>query len=153
MFPDPTGIHTLLQFPEPVSEFSAACVLPLAGCRISAGFPSPAADYIEAGLDIGQYLIRNKTSTFVFTVEGSSMIGARIFDGDKLVVDRSIDAKHGHVVVAVVNGEFTVKRLYNRAGIVELRPENPAYPTIRCLDFDDVEVWGVVTGVLRKFLV
>jgi DNA polymerase V len=153
MFSDPTNTRTLLQFPEPLSEFPAACVLPLAGCRISAGFPSPAADYIDAGLDIGKYLIRNKISTFVFTVEGNSMTGARIFDGDKLVVDRSIDARHRHIVVAVVNGEFTVKRLYNRAGVVELRPENPAYPAIQCKDFDDVQVWGVVTGVLRKFLV
>ena len=131
----------------------AACVVPLAGERLAAGFPSPATDYVEASLDIGDYLVRNKQATFVFTVEGASMVGAHIFDGDKLVVDRSIEARHGHIVVAVVNGEFTVKRLYCHGGVVELRPENLAYPVLRCRDFDDVRIWGVVTGVLRKFSV
>ena len=80
--------------------------------RIPAGFPSPADEYAESTLDLNTYLIRNKVSTFFFRVIGDSMTGANIHDGDLLVVDRSIEPKHGHIVLAVINNEHTVKRLY-----------------------------------------
>lgn len=118
--------------------------------KIPAGFPSPASDYIEAGLDLNAYLIAHKASTFVFQVKGDSMSGIGILDGDKLTVDRSIEPRHKHIIVAVLNNEFTVKRLYRWGGVVELRAENPAYRPIRCKDFEEIQVWGVVTGVLRK---
>ncbi|SFI72934.1 DNA polymerase V [Nitrosomonas sp. Nm34] len=89
----------------------AVCTLPLLQYRISAGFPSPAEGYAEKGLDINDYLVRNKASTYFFRVVGDSMVGARIHDGDMLVVDCSIKPKHGHIVLAVVNNEYTVKRL------------------------------------------
>jgi DNA polymerase V len=125
---------------------------PLFRSQVTAGFPSPAGDYIDKGLDLNTYLVRNKAATFFFRVQGNSMIGAPIHDGDLLVVDRSIQAKHGHIVLAVVDSEYTVKRLYKRAGVIELRAENPAYSPIRFLDGQEMQVWGVVVGTVCKFI-
>jgi DNA polymerase V len=125
--------------------------LPLDGVKVSAGFPSPAADYEDARLDINDYLVRNPVSTFFFTVQGDSMQGAEIFDGDVLVVDRSVRARHGHVVIAFVNGERLVKRLYRRAGRVALVAENPRYPALEIREGMELEVWGVVTGKFKRF--
>jgi DNA polymerase V len=147
---DTIADHSLIQQFDTLAAMLTQLTIPLAGHRIAAGFPSPASDYLESSLDFNTYLVSNKAATFVFTVEGNSMTGAHIFDGDKLVVDRSIDARHNHIVVAVVNSEYTVKRLFMRGGVNELRAENPLYPPIRCNDFDDMHIWGVVTGVLRK---
>ena len=125
--------------------------LPLDGVKISAGFPSPAADYEDARLDINEYLVRNPVSTFFFAVQGDSMQGAEIFDGDILVVDRSVRAVHGHVVIAFINGERLVKRLHRRAGRVALVAENPLYPALEIQDGMELEVWGVVTGKFKRF--
>ena len=125
--------------------------LPLDGVKVSAGFPSPAADYEDKRLDINEYLVRNPVSTFFFAVQGDSMQGAEIFDGDILVVDRSIRARHGHIVVAFINGERLVKRLYNRAGRTALIAENAAYPSIEVRDGMELEVWGVVVGKFKRF--
>jgi len=126
------------------------CALPLDSGRLSAGFPSPAADYEDRQLDINTYLVRNPVSTFFFPVEGRSMEGAEIFAGDVLVVDRSIPARHGHIVVAFVHGERLVKRLYHRAGRVALVAENPAYPPIEIREGLDLVVWGVVIGKFKR---
>lgn len=106
---------------------------------------------MERGLDLNEFMVRNQAATFYFRVQGDSMTGARIFDGDLLVVDRSVEPKHGHVVLAVVNGEYTVKRLHRRGGKIELHPENAAYRPMRLRDGEELQVWGVVTGVLRRF--
>ena len=90
--------------------------LPVDSIKISAGFPSPAADYEESRLDINEYLVRNPVSTFFFPVQGDSMEGAEIFDGDILVVDKSVRPRHGHIVVAFVDGLRLVKRLYRLYG-------------------------------------
>jgi DNA polymerase V len=127
------------------------CRLPLLLQRVPAGFPSPADEYAEAALDLNTYLVRNKTATFFFRVIGDSMTGAHIHDGDLLVVDRSIEPRHGHIVMAVINSEYTVKRLYNLNGVIELRAENPAYPPIRFREHDELQVWGVVTGAVSRF--
>lgn len=127
------------------------CRLPLLLQRIPAGFPSPADEYAETALDLNTYLVRNQTATFFFRVIGDSMTGAHIHDGDLLVVDRSIEPRHGHIVLAVVNSEYTVKRLHNLNGIIELRAENPAYPPIRFREHDELQVWGVVTGAVSRF--
>jgi DNA polymerase V len=119
--------------------------------RISAGFPSPAADYTEEELDLNTYLVRNKPATFMFSVKGDSMVGASIEDGDKVVVDRALNPKHNDIVVAVLNGEYTIKRLFKHMGRVELRPENPAYQPIKFKDGSELEVWGVVVGVVRRY--
>jgi DNA polymerase V len=119
--------------------------------RMSAGFPSPAGDYMEEGLDLNDYLVRNPPATFMFEVKGDSMIGASIEDGDKVVVDRSLTPKHNDIVVAVVEGEYTIKRLFRHMGRVELRPENPDYASIVFSDGAELQVWGVVVGVVRRY--
>lgn len=129
------------------------CHLPLLLNRVPAGFPSPADEYAETALDLNTYLIRNKTATFFFRVIGDSMTGANIHDGDLLVVDRSIEPKHGHIVLAVINNEYTVKRLYSLNGVIELHAENPAYAPIRFQEHDELQVWGVVTGAVSRFAV
>ena len=123
---------------------------PLSLDRISAGFPSPADDYIETALDLNTYLIRNPAATFMVRVSGDSMTGAGISDGDVLVVDRSEQPAHGKIVVAVLDGELTVKRLVMKGGRTQLAPENPRYQPITVAEGQDLHVWGVVSGVVRK---
>ena len=94
-----------------------------------AGFPSPAADHTQERIDLNKQLIRNKDATYIFRVKGDSMVGVGIYEGDALLVDRSMDPKHNHIVVAQLNNEFTVKRLYRRGGVVKLVAESPIYPT------------------------
>ena len=125
--------------------------LPLGAVKVSAGFPSPAADYEDRRLDINEYLVRNPVSTFFFAVEGDSMEGAEIFDGDILVVDKSVRPRHGHIVVAFVDGQRLVKRLFRRAGRVALVAENPNYPTLDIREGQELEVWGVVVGKFKRF--
>jgi len=143
--------RTLLQVPEIVEQNPGASEIRLLAHRVSAGFPSPAADYAEDGLDLNDYLIRNKPATFMFTVRGDSMIGASIEEGDKVLVDRALTPKSRDIIVAVVDGEYTIKRLYKYRGRVELRPENPNYPPIVLKDGADLHIWGVVVGVVRRY--
>lgn len=126
-------------------------LLPFDGVKVSAGFPSPAADYEDARLDINEYLVRNPVSTFFFAVQGDSMQGAEIFDGDILVVDRSVRARHGHIVIAFINGERLVKRLHRRGRRVALVAENSLYPPLEIQDGMELEVWGVVVGKFKRF--
>ena len=118
--------------------------------RISAGFPSPADDYMESALDLNAYLVRNPAATFMVRVGGDSMAGAGIADGDLLVVDRSEEAVHGKIVVAVLDGELTVKRLHLRNGARRLVPENPRYKPLRIEPGQELQIWGVVTGVVKR---
>ena len=123
--------------------------IPLYGVGVSAGFPSPADDYIEQKLDLNRYLIQRPSATFFVRASGDSMIGAGIHDGDILVVDRSLEAKDGKVVVVALDGELTVKRLHQAKGKLQLMPENPKYQPITVKDFSDLHVWGVVTNVIH----
>jgi DNA polymerase V len=125
--------------------------LPLFSNRIPAGFPSPADDHVEDRIDLNEELIRNPPATFMIRVEGNSMIDANIFAGDILIVDRSIEARDSHVIVAVVDGKFTVKRLSMKRGKVRLLPENPdpSYQPIEFKDGQELVVWGVVTNVIH----
>jgi len=125
--------------------------LPLDAGKVSAGFPSPAADYEDKRLDINEYLVRNPVSTFFFPVQGESMQGAEIFDGDILVVDKSVRPRHGHIVVAFVNGERLVKRLYRRAGRIALMAENASFLPLEIQEGMELEVWGVVVGKFKRF--
>ena len=148
----PISHPTVSQQPKPVAELTAACVVPMFVSRVAAGFPSPATDYMQDGLDLNEYLVQHKAASFLFEVKGDSMKNAGIMDGDKVVVDRSIEPRHGKIVIAVVEGEFTIKRLYRRAGRIELRPDNPAYPVISIAPDVQLEVWGVVVGALRRYI-
>ena len=123
--------------------------LPIFWGRLPAGFPSPADDYIEGKLDITKYLVKHPAATFYVRVSGDSMIGAGIHSGDVLVVDRSLEAKSGNVIVAALDGELTVKRLYQKNGLLRLLPENPEYQPIEIQLQQSFEIWGVVTNVIH----
>lgn len=125
--------------------------LSVAACSVSAGFPSPAEDHAEPRLDLTEILITHPQATFLLRVSGESMHGAGIFDGDLLVVNRAIKPRHGQVVVAVVDGEFTVKYLHDRNGRVKLKAANPTYPDIVPGESQTIEVWGVVTASVKRF--
>ena len=121
--------------------------------RISAGFPSPADDYIENNLSLSELLIRNHLSTFLMKTSGDSMIDVGINDGDILVVDRSIEAKNRDIVIAILEGNLTVKRLlFKTNGLVVLKSENIAYKDIKIPESTDLEIWGVVTSVIHQFI-
>jgi DNA polymerase V len=120
--------------------------------RVSAGFPSPAGDYLEKGLDLNELMVPRPSATFYIRVHGPSMNGAGIFHGDILAVDRSVDAVSGRIVVASINGEFLVKELDKPArGAVRLLPHNPDFEPIVVKEGDEVHVFGVVIGVIRKY--
>jgi len=122
--------------------------IPIYGDTISAGFPSPAADYIESGIDLVSHLIPHPSSTYTLRVAGDSMINAGILDGSYLLVDFSLHPEHGDIVVANIGGEFTVKRLVTHP-VVQLLAENPAYPPIKIYDADGLEIVGVVISVIN----
>ena len=115
---------------------------------VPAGFPSPAADYIEETIDLNKHLITRPSATLLVRVQGDSMKDAAIPPGALLVVDRSITASSGHIIIAVVNGEFTVKRLIRTHAGVFLAPENPNYKSIHIKDGMEMSVWGVVTYII-----
>ncbi|MCW9012763.1 MAG: translesion error-prone DNA polymerase V autoproteolytic subunit [Gammaproteobacteria bacterium] len=132
-------------------HWQTAIPLPLVGTRVRAGFPSPADDYIEERLDLNEHLVAHPNATFYVRVAGESMHNAGIQDGDTLVVDRSLEARNDDIVVAALNGEFTVKRLVYRASQPWLIPCNPVFPEIRLTEDMDTVIWGVVTSVIHKF--
>ncbi len=117
---------------------------------VPAGFPSPAADYEEQKLDLNEHLVRNPAATFFVRVSGDSMTGAGIHHGDLLVVDRSVRPRDKNVVIAVVNGELTVKRIRIGAKKVTLEPENHNYASQEITEEVAFEVWGVVTSVIHR---
>lgn len=117
--------------------------------RVSAGFPSPAQDYVEQALDLNELCVKHPAATFFVRVQGDSMIEAGIFPNDILVVDRSLRAQHGDIVIVSLNGEFTVKELALRP-IVQLLPRNARYQPVEIPEGSDLEVFGVVTHVIRE---
>src|SRR5450830_2148561 len=130
------------QHPVPISED------PLPGLllknRVCAGFPSPAEDLGAQRIDLTQMLVVHAQATYFLRASGQSMIEAGIFDHDILVVDLAIKPRHNHIVVAVVDGDFTVKYLYQRSGRIKLQAANPTYPDIVPKEGQTIEVWGVV---------
>ena len=137
------------QPPLPLQPRRARLSLPLAGERVAAGFPSPADDYVEVGIDLNEQLIRHPTGTFFLRVSGESMTGAGIHDGDLLVVDRSLDPRPGRVVVAVLDGAFTLKRLVRHQGRLRLEADHPNYPPLELHRCGDVQIWGVAIHVIH----
>lgn len=127
-----------------------SCSLPLYSSKVQAGFPSPADDYIERYLDLNSEFIKHPSATFLLTATGDSMINVGIFSGDILIVDRSLEAVDGKIVIAALDGELTVKRLSRKNGKVQLMPENPKYSPIDITEEQDVVIWGVVTRVIHE---
>ena len=125
--------------------------VPLYSSSVAAGIPSPAEDHIEDTLDLNDYMVQRPDSTFMLRVEGESMRDVGILPNDILVVDRSIKAVHKKIVIAAIDGELTVKRLFHRGGLIKLMAENPAYADIELEQESDLVIWGVVVGSFRRF--
>lgn len=126
--------------------------IPLFSHTVPAGFPSPADDYIEGRLSLDEHLIANKDATFFVRARGKSMEGVGIQDGNILVVDKSLTPKSGSIVVAFVDGEYTVKTFIKRGAQVILRPENTSFDEIRFKDGQELQIWGVVIGSVKKYV-
>lgn len=126
--------------------------LPLYASPVSCGFPSPAEDYIENPLDLNEHLITKPAATFFVRAKGDSMIGAGIFDHDLIIVDRSKTPAHDHIVLAVINGEFTLKRLIKMQNTLWLYPDNPKYLPLKINEDMDFQIWGVVSYSIHKHL-
>jgi len=124
--------------------------LPLYSNKVPAGFPSPADDHMEGKLDLNNHLVKHPTATFFVRASGESMVGAGIHDGDILVVDRSLEPRHGKIIIAAVDGQLTVKRLQKRGSKTLLTPENRKYKPIELTENNDVKIWGVVTNVIHE---
>lgn len=133
-------------------ERAVPAVIEMVDLEVLCGFPSPSQDYQTSEIDLNEHLMPNRVSTFLVRVRGHSMTRAGIFDGDEIIVDRSIRPMDGHVVVAVVDGELTVKRLRHRGEGVVLSPENPDYPPIEIPELSELRIWGVVTRSLHRVL-
>lgn len=146
---------TAIRIPDELEIFSFAGHLsrqeiPLMSHSVRAGFPSPADDYVEKRIDLNEELIQHREATFFLRVKGNSMVDSGIDDGDELIVDRAIKPEHGRIVVAAVDGELTVKRFYQRAGVVKLLAANPAYPDIELKEGQEMVIWGVVTRIIKS---
>lgn len=132
------------------ADLATELELPLASTFISAGFPSPAEDHLELKLDLNRALVRHPNATFYGRVKGSSMIEAGIEEGDILVIDKSLDPKEGDIAVCFLDGEFTVKRISNRADGLYLMPANDEFAPIRISEESEFQVWGIVTYIIHK---
>lgn len=130
-------------------DLSTSYKQPYFEAQVPAGFPSPAADYEEGRLDLNKHLIRNPAATFFVRVSGDSMLGAGIHPGDLLVVDRSLEPKDKNVVIAVLDGELTVKRIRIRRHKITLEAENKKFASREITADNQFEVWGVVTNVIH----
>ena len=126
--------------------------IPLLTDSVSAGFPSPADDHIEENIDLNEHLISNPFSTFFLRVKGDSMINAGIKDKDLIIVDKSLIAKPGNIIIAMIDGEFTMKRLSIKNNELYLKAENHNYPDFRFKNHIDVQIWGVVIYSIHSYL-
>ena len=125
--------------------------IPIFSSRVQAGFPSPADDHLEDQLDLNKYLIHHQEATFFVRAQGESMLNAGIHPGDILIVDKSLPDKSGKIVIAVIDGEFTVKRLYKHKGKISLKAENPEFKDIEIKEGSELIIWGVVTSVIHQY--
>lgn len=145
------GVDTLDLFEYPVLNASKT-PLPLFSSKVRAGFPSPADDHVETRLDVGDYLVQQADATFFATIIGDSMKDAGLLSGDKAVVNRAKQASIGDIVLAVIDGEFTIKTLgKSKQGLPRLIPANVEFPIIEINEHMQFEIWGVVTGSFRRF--
>lgn len=135
--------------PLQLAETPASFKVPMFGHTVRAGFPSPADDYVADTLDLNEHLMPRKEASFLLRAKGDSMLGAGIHDGDILVIDRSLTPDNGKVVIATVDGQFTVKRLEKKRGKIRLLPANPDFEPIEFKDEQELQIWGVVTNVIH----
>ena len=133
-------------------ENSSLNKVPMFGDSVSAGFPSPAEDYLDLDLNLHDYLVQNPAATFCVRANGDSMIDANIKSGDVMVVDRALDPTNNSIVLAVLDGEFTVKRIKKSSDKLYLMPANENYQPIKVTSDIDFQIWGVVTFIIHKAL-
>ncbi len=131
-------------------DINKSVIIPLYNYSISAGFPSPADDHLEKNLDLNEYLIKNPTSTFFVRVQGDSMVGAGINSNDILIVDRSLEISNGKIIIAVLYGELTVKRLRLSKNEMWLDADNNKFDPIKVTEEMNFHVWGIATNVIHK---
>ena len=124
--------------------------IPFYESKVPAGFPSPAEDFMDLDLNLQEYLVQHPSATFCVRVTGDSMQNAGIFSGDVMVVDRALEPKNNTIVLAVLDGEFTVKRIQKKGRQLFLKPENEAFKPIQITEEMDFKVWGVVTHIIHK---
>lgn len=146
-------MYSLIDSKTPLLASATPLLASFLGNLVRAGFPSPAEDLGARRIDLTEVLITHPQATYFLRARGQSMIDAGIFDNDILVVDRAIKPRHNHVVVAIVDGDLTVKYLFQRAGRIKLKAANPTYPDILPKDGQTIEVWGVVTSTIKQFAV
>jgi DNA polymerase V len=146
-------MYSIITAHTPVLVSDAPLLATMLKNQVRAGFPSPAEDLGASRIDLTQVLITHPQATYLLRSSGISMIEAGIFDGDILVVNRAIKPRHNHIVVAVVDGDFTVKYLYMRLGRIKLKAANPTFAEIVPKDGQTIEVWGVVTSCIKQFAV
>lgn len=136
---------------QPVALSPFPTLVSVLPCRVAAGFPSPAEDHAVQRVDLMAQLIKHPQATFLLRVRGESMKDAGIFDNDVVLVDRAITARSGHIVIAMVDGEFVCKTLWQRSGRMKLKAANVTYPDISPADGQTVEIWGVVVASIKQF--
>jgi DNA polymerase V len=124
--------------------------LPLIESGISAGFPSPATDFLDTAIDLNKYLIKNPSTTFIAFTDGNSLTGAGINDKDLLIIDKSLEPTDGKIAICVVDGEFTAKRIKVVNKEIWLMPENDKFKPIKIKEYNDFEIWGIVTYSIQK---
>jgi DNA polymerase V len=144
-------LHTTptLEFYTP--DYSTPMQLPFVDAKIRAGFPSPADDFIELSIDLNKHLIRHKDTTFFATVKGHSMKNAGIYDGDLLIIDKSLEPQNDKIAICQIDGEFTVKRIKIEQNVVWLIAENEDFEPIKVTPDNELIIWGIVTASIKKF--
>jgi DNA polymerase V len=131
-------------------EVGGELFLPVLSAGISAGFPSPAMDFMDVSIDLNQLMIKHPSATFFGRVQGTSMLDAGISDGDLLVIDRSLSPANNKIAVCFIDGEFTIKRIQKEVDCCWLMPANEKYKPIKVTNDNDFLVWGIVTHVIKK---
>ena len=145
----PSSRNSTLEFYRP--NYNTALDLPFVDGGISAGFPSPADDFLDINIDLNKHLIKNPSTTFYGRVRGNSMIDAGIHDGDLLVIDKSLEPQSDKIAVCFIDGEFTVKRILIEKDTVWLIAENKDYQPIKVTKENELLIWGIVTNVIKYF--
>jgi DNA polymerase V len=148
--PAPSEVGLATCSPPQLLDVGAISALSLKS-NVRAGFPSPAEDFQAKRIDVLERLVKHPQATYSMTVRGESMREVGIFDGDVLLVDRAIKPSHGQIVVAVVDGDFTCKQLWQRGGRLKLKAANPTFADITPTEGQTVEVWGVVIASIKQF--
>lgn len=145
------SLHSTTTLEFYIPDYSTSLELPFIDVGISAGFPSPADDFIELSIDLNKQLIKNKDTTFFAKVKGHSMKNAGIFDGDLLIIDKSLEPQNNKIAICQIDGEFTVKRIKIEKGVVWLIAENEEYKPIKVTPENDFIIWGIVTSSIKSF--